>query len=138
MHILTLELPPDFADRLAAMHPDGLDAAVREGLKAYVSLGPATITKFRQDATQAEVSLGSVLKRVLELPAPKPVYSMKDRDKRIIAAVLSGQRRATVAARFDLSLIRIHQIMAAYKAAKAHSEGKSYPRAHNVNSEHRG
>ena len=138
MHLLTLELPVEFADRLAALHPNGLDAAVREALKTYTNLGVVTVTKLRADAAQAEISIAAVIKQALAKPEPFTSYHRKDRDRDIIADVLGGKRRATVAAKYNLSLIRVHQIMAKYKAEEALKNGTEYPRTHDVRPENRG
>lgn len=133
MHILTLELPEDFADRLSSLHPNGLDAAVREALKTYASLGATTVTNLRHDATQAEVSIATLIKQSLAKPKPFTSYHRNDRDREIIADVLAGKRRATVAAKHNLSLIRVHQIVAKYKAEQALKTNTEYPTTHNVN-----
>ena len=138
MHILTLELPEDFADRLSTMHPNGLDPAVREAIKTYVNLGASTVTKLRADATAANVRIASIIKQALAKPEPFTSYHRKDRYRDIIADVLAGKRRATVAAKHNLSLIRVHQIMAKYKAEEALKNGTEYPRTHDVNPENRG
>jgi hypothetical protein len=110
MHLLTLELPPEFAAKLAALHPDGLDAAVHEGLTTYASLGVPTITKLRDNAQKANTPIADVIRdAIIDRSVTKA-----ERDANIIAEVLDGKRRALVAAKYRLSLIRIHQIMAKY------------------------
>lgn len=129
LYTLELKFPMEFADRLESAHKDGIHQATIMALKFWVGLGDdirETIT------TQAHIEGVSraefVGKAVSKLMNPEPV-SYADlfkgptvserraaRDKEIIARGLRGTPRAQLAAMFNISEIRVHQIIREGKA----------------------
>lgn len=122
MHTVTMEFPEDYADKLSHLHPDGLTDAIKEAVTIYMYLGQSTLGKLRADSQFQSVPISAIIKQSINAPrllrTRQTHEQLHDRNARIIEAIEKGENRAMIAAKYKLSLIRIHQIYSTYKARK--------------------
>lgn len=122
-----LEIPDTLADKLAALgYPNPLDG-LYAATKLLVGLGPdawATITRAAeiQRVTPAKIVLSRLNSNIT-----KPRNRNAARDKEIWKLAQEGATHAAIAARFDLSLVRVSQIVVAQRArARADQEAENH------------
>ena len=129
LYTLELRFPMEFADRLEDTHKDGVNAATVSALKLWVGLGDdirETITAQAQieGMSRAEF-VGRAVSKLMSPEAvtytdlfngPTKAERREARDKEIIARGLRGTPRAQLAAMFNISEIRVHQIIRGGKA----------------------
>jgi len=124
IYTLELKFPMEFADRLEGTHKDGINAATVSALKLWVGLGDDIRELITTQANVEGVSRAEFVgKAVSKLMSPEPVTyadlfngptktERRDaRDKEIIARGIRGVPRAQLASMFNLSEIRVHQII---------------------------
>jgi Mor family transcriptional regulator len=132
LYTLELEFPMDFADRLAETHEDGINAATVSALKFWVLLGEETRDLIIENANIHGITRAEFVRRAIHthMNPPTPYLSnlhddmpLKERrEKRnaeIVYRALRGAPRAELAKQYQLSLIRIHQIVAMGKRSIA-------------------
>jgi len=130
MYTLELEFPIEVADRLKRSHKHGIEAATTQAIKFWLQLGDdtwATITK--QADTEGLSRAEFVRKAVSNLMHPEaPAYiNLKSdlplaerrrlRNEDIAERALRGAPRKELAKQYNISEIRVHQIVAAAKKA---------------------
>jgi hypothetical protein len=128
MYTLELEFPMEVAERLESSHKNGIAAATTQAIKFWLQLGDdtwATITK--QADTEGLTRAEFVRKAVSNLMHPEaPAYvnlksdiplaeRRKARDEDIAYRALRGAPRKELAQQYNLSEIRVHQIVAKAK-----------------------
>lgn len=128
MYTLELEFPIEVADRLKRSHKHGIEAATTQAIKFWLQLGDdtwATITK--QADTEGLSRAEFVRKAVSNLMHPEaPAYvnmksdvplaeRRKARDEDIAYRALRGAPRKELAKQYNISEIRVHQIVAKAK-----------------------
>jgi len=124
IYTLELKFPTDFADRLEGTHKDGINAATVSAIKLWVGLGDDIRELITTQANVEGVSRAEFVgKAVSKLMSPEPVTyadlfngptktERRDaRDKEIIARGIRGVPRAQLASMFNISEIRVHQII---------------------------
>lgn len=128
LYTLELKFPTEVAERLEHSHKDGIDGATTQAIKFWLQLGDdtwATITKQAdiEGLSRAEF----VRKAISNLMHPKaPAYvnlksdiplaeRRKARDEDIAYRALRGAPRKELAEQYNISEIRVHQIIAAAK-----------------------
>lgn len=129
LYTLELKFPMDFADRLEGTHKDGINAATVSALKLWVGLGDDIRDLITSQAQTEGMSRAEFIgKAVSKLMSPEPVTyadlfngptktERRDaRDKEIVARGVRGVPRAQLAAMFNISEIRVHQIIRKGKA----------------------
>jgi len=129
LYTLELKFPMDFADRLEGTHKDGINAATVSALKLWVGLGDDIRDLITSQAQTEGMSRAEFIGRaVSKLMSPEPVtYAdlfngptkterREARDKEIVARGIRGVPRAQLAAMFNISEIRVHQIIRKGKA----------------------
>lgn len=129
LYTLELKFPMEFADRLEGTHKDGINAATVSALKLWVGLGDDIRDIITSQAQTEGMSRAEFIGRaVSKLMSPEPVtYAdlfngptkterREARDKEIVARGIRGVPRAQLAAMFNISEIRVHQIIRKGKA----------------------
>lgn len=120
--IYELEIPPTLADKLADLgYPDPLDG-LHAAAKLLVGLGPAawaTITRAAelQKTTPAKIVLARLDSNITSRATRNSV-----RDREIWDMAKKGATHAVIAARFNLSLIRVSQIVSTQRAKAAEAQ----------------
>ena len=117
-----LEIPETLADKLAALGYDNPLDGLHAAAKLLVGLGPdawATITRAAeiQKVTPAKI----ILSQLNPTLAPSARTRNANRDREIWEMARTGTTHAVIAARFNLSLIRVSQIVTTQRA-KARAE----------------
>lgn len=124
MYTLELQFPMSFADRLKETHKDGIDAATVSAIKLWVGLGEdirETITKQAkiEGMSRAEF-IGKAVSKLMRpdltygdlFKGPTKAERRAARNKEIVERGLRGTPRADLAVMFNISEIRVHQIIA--------------------------
>ena len=124
LYTLELQFPMDFADRLGGTHKDGIDSATVSALKLWVGLSDdirETITKQAQleGMSRAEF-IGKAVSKLMRpdltygdlFKGPTKAERRAARNQEIIDRGLRGTPRAELAVLFNISEIRVHQIIA--------------------------
>jgi glutamate mutase epsilon subunit len=129
----TLELPPSLIDRFAVMGYSDPLAGLHDAAKLLLGLGPeawATITKAAaiQGITPAKLLLTKLNEptpaptpaELAPTPAPTCRADLSSRDAAIVQDYADGGiTQAGLAAKYDLSVVRITQILAKHRADTA-------------------
>jgi hypothetical protein len=131
----TLELPPSLIARFAAMgYPDPL-VGLHDAAKLLLGLGPEAWATITRTADAQSITPAKLLLAKLNAPAPEPTPAdpqpapqnlatrRADRSSRDAAIVqdykAGGITQAGLAAKYDLSVVRITQILAKHRADTA-------------------
>ena len=128
MYTLELEFPNEVAQRLARSHKSGIEAATFQAIKFWLQLGDDTWNTIAEQANIEGLSRAEfVRKAVSNLMHPEaPAYTnlksdiplaerRKARDEDISYRALRGAPRKELAQQYNISEIRVHQIVAAAK-----------------------
>lgn len=128
LYTLELKFPLDVADRLEHSHKDGIEGATTQAIKFWLQLGDDTWDTITKQANLEGVSRAEfVRKAVSNLMHPEaPAYTnlksdiplaerRKARDEDIGYRALRGTPRKELAKQYNISEIRVHQIVAAAK-----------------------
>lgn len=128
LYTLELNFPLDVADRLRNSHKDGIEGATTQAIKFWLQLGDDTWATITTQANTEGLSRAEfVRKAVSNLMHPKaPAYTnlksdiplaerRKARDEDISYRALRGAPRKELAQQYNISEIRVHQIVAAAK-----------------------
>ena len=139
-HSLTIELPIDIAEQLAKSHVDGLEGAAIAALKLWIGVGSECLNMAgeyakRHNLTRAQAIQGAIHNRCDEpeewearVRSAKPIADMRaERDADLYRRHKLGIKRTVLADDYKLSLIRVHQIIAAEKAKEAKQRKKTAP-----------
>jgi len=125
MHELTINLPIKSAEALAKTHEDGLEGATVAALRLWLKIGERHISIAQGYALANGMSVEKAIRKAItaldEKSRQTPDKSLRniaaERDAEIYRRAKNGVKRKILAADYDLSLIRIHQIVAAGKKA---------------------
>jgi len=122
-HSLTIELPLDVADALAETHEDGLEGAAIAALQLWLKIGTKHLSIAKGYALTHGISQHAAIKRAiskhLDERQPKsttttPLKNVREaRDADIYRRAKLGVKRHILAKEYQLSEIRIHQIVSA-------------------------
>jgi Mor family transcriptional regulator len=128
MYTLELEFPIEVADRLKRSHKHGIEAATTQAIKFWLQLGDDTWSTITKQADTEGLSRAEfVRKAVSNLMHPvAPAYvnmksdiplaeRRKARDEDIAYRALRGAPRKELAKQYNISEIRVHQIVAKAK-----------------------
>ena len=136
-HSLTIELPIDVADSLARTHEDGLEGAAVAALQLWLKIGTKYLGIAQDYALAHEISLQEAIRKAiaksLDVKAPKsealiPMQKLRaERDADIYRRAMLGVKRKQLAQDYDISEIRVHQIIALGKK----NDPKNSPEAKN-------
>jgi hypothetical protein len=128
MRPITIEIPTPVAQKLAETFEGTLEDAARAGLKLINGMGSAAYNNLQELATQLNTSPAKALRAAIQLLAsdaarlqmtPGRVGRPKineQRDARIYDLVRAGRTQASISAEFNLSIVRVGQIVAQYRA----------------------
>jgi hypothetical protein len=130
----TLELPPSLIARFAAMgYPDPL-VGLHDAAKLLLGLGPEAWTTITRTADAQSITPAKLLLAKLNEPTPEPTPEPEplpqnlatrrartaERDAAIVQDYTAGGiTQAGLAAKYDLSVVRITQILAKHRADTA-------------------
>ena len=125
MHELTINLPIKSAEALAKTHEDGLEGAAVAALRLWLKIGERHISVAQGYALANGMSVEKAIRKAItaldEKSRRTPDKSLRniaaERDAEIYRRAKHGIKRKILAAEYDLSLIRIHQIVSAGKKA---------------------
>jgi len=125
MHELTINLPIKSAEALAKTHEDGLEGAAVAALRLWLKIGERHISIAQGYALANGMSVEKAIRKAItaldEKSRRTPDKSLRniaaERDAEIYRRAKNGVKRKILAAEYDLSLIRIHQIVSAGKKA---------------------
>jgi len=125
MHELTINLPIKSAEALAKTHEDGLEGAAVAALRLWLKIGERHISIAQGYALANGMSVEKAIRKAITALDDKsrrtPDKSIRnlaaERDAEIYRRAKHGVKRKILAAEYDLSLIRIHQIVSAGKKA---------------------
>jgi hypothetical protein len=128
LYTVELNFPMEVADRLAASHKLGIEAATTQAIKFWLQLGDDTWNTIATQANTEGMTRAEFVRRaVAKLMQPEaPAYvnlksdmplaeRRKARDEDIGYRALRGAPRKELATQYGLSEIRIHQIVSAAK-----------------------
>ena len=131
----TLELPPSLIDRFAVMGYSDPLAGLHDAAKLLLGLGPEAWATITTAAADHNTTPAKLLLAKLNAPAPEPTPAepqpvpqnlatrRADRSSRDEAIVqdykAGGITQAGLAAKYDLSVVRITQILAKHRADTA-------------------
>lgn len=121
-HSLTIELPLDVADALAQTHEDGLEGAAIAALQLWLKIGTKHLSIAQGYAVTHNMSIQTAIKKAISkclderTAKPTTTTPMKQlreaRDADIYRRAMLGVKRHILAKEYQLSEIRIHQIIA--------------------------
>lgn len=124
-HSLTIELPLDVADALAKTHEDGLEGAAIAALQLWLKIGAKHLSIAQGYAATHGMSQHAAIKRAitkcLDEREPKPTTTTpikqhrEARDADVYRRAMLGVKRHILAKEYQLSEVRVHQIVAAGK-----------------------
>ena len=124
-HSLTIELPLEVADALAETHEDGLEGAAVAALQLWLKIGTKHLNIAKGYALEHNISQHAAIKKAiskcLDERQPKgttttPMKNLREaRDADIYRRAMLGVKRHILAKEYQLSEIRIHQIIASGK-----------------------
>ena len=131
----TLELPPSLIARFAAMgYPDPL-VGLHDAAKLLLGIGPDAWTTITQTASEQDITPAKLLLAKLNAPEPAPTPAepaptsspspkrrtdLSNRDAAIVQDYKAGGfTQAGLATKYDLSVVRITQILAKHRADTA-------------------
>jgi hypothetical protein len=124
-HSLTIELPLEVADSLAQTHDDGLEGAAVAALQLWLKIGAKHIGIAKGYASAHGISTHTAIKKaitkVLDEREPRhettaPMRKLReDRDADLYRRAMLGIKRKTLAEDYNISEIRVHQIIAQCK-----------------------
>lgn len=125
MHELTINLPIKSAEALAKTHEDGLEGAAVAALRLWLKIGERHISIAQGYALANGTSVEKAIRKAITALDDKsrrtPDKSIRnlaaERDAEIYRRAKHGVKRKILAAEYDLSVIRVHQIVAAGKKA---------------------
>lgn len=126
---ITIEIPAPVALKLSETFDGTLEDAARAGLKLLTGMGPAAYNDLLHLAKQTEASPAKVLRSALKSLADeltrrhvttKPVTVGRprineERDAKLYARIKSGVTQAQAASEFNLSIVRVGQIVARHR-----------------------
>jgi hypothetical protein len=122
-HSLTIELPLEVADALAESHEDGLEGAAIAALQLWLKIGTKHLNIAKGYALEHNISQHAAIRKAiskhLDERQPKgttttPLKNVREaRDADIYRRAMLGVKRHILAKEYQLSEIRIHQIVAA-------------------------
>lgn len=136
MRSITVEIPAVVAQKLAETFEGTLEDAARAGLKLINGMGSAAYNNLQELATQLNTSPAKALRSAIQLLAadaarlrmtPGHVGRPKineQRDAKLYERIKAGCTQAEVAAEFNLSIVRVGQIVARQRAANGDSPSR--------------
>ena len=130
MRSITIEIPTIIAQKMAETFDGTLEDATLTGLRLIHGMGTPTYTKLQVLAKQREISLAKAIREAIGLleshitnprsganPIGRPKVN-EARDAAIYTQVNNGHTYAEVSAAFQLSLVRVGQIVAQQRAMR--------------------
>jgi len=130
MRQITINVPTAVAQKLTEWHDGTLEDAALTALRLYHGIGPSTHAQLLQAAQTLSTSPIKTLRTAIELiaaqaskiktvPNPKgrPAIN-QERDTAIFLRIKEGATQAEVAHAFNISLVRVGQIMAQQRALR--------------------
>ena len=120
MHELTINLPIKSAEALAKTHEDGLEGAAVAALRLWLKIGEKHISIAQgyalANGMSVEVAIRKAITALDDKSRRTPEKSIRnlaaERNAEIYRRAKNGVRRKVLAQDYDLSEIRIHQIVA--------------------------
>jgi hypothetical protein len=122
-HSLTIELPLEVADALAESHEDGLEGAAISALQLWLKIGTKHLNIAKGYAVTHGISQHAAIKRAISKHLDEreskgttttPLKALREaRDADIYRRAKLGVKRHILAKEYQMSEIRIHQIVAA-------------------------
>jgi hypothetical protein len=130
LHAITLEVPPAVAHKLSEWHDGTLEHAALTALRLYHGMGPDAYAQLLQAATTLGTTPNKALRTAIAqlhtqahkltppaAPRGRPVTN-QERDTAIYLRVSEGATHAEVSHAFDISIVRIGQILAQQRAMR--------------------
>lgn len=124
-HSLTIELPLEVADALAETHEDGLEGAAIAALQLWLKIGTKHLNIAKgyalEHGTTTHAAIKKAISKVLDERTAKgstttPLKNLREaRDADVYRRAMLGVKRHILAKEYQLSEVRIHQIVAAGK-----------------------
>lgn len=124
-HSLTIELPLDVADSLAETHEDGLEGAAIAALQLWLKIGTQHLNIAKGYAIAHGISQHAAIKRAIAKHLDErqakgttttPLKQVREaRDADVYRRAMLGVKRHILAKEYQLSEVRVHQIIAAGK-----------------------
>jgi hypothetical protein len=128
LYTLELKFPTEVAERLEHSHKDGINGATTQAIKFWLQLGDDTWATITKQADIEGLSRAEFVRKAIsnlmhpEAPAYVNLKSdiplaerRKARDEDIAYRALRGAPRKELAEQYNISEIRVHQIVAAAK-----------------------
>lgn len=122
-HSLTIELPLEVADALTETHEDGLEGAAVAALQLWLKIGTKHLSIAQGYAVTHGISQHAAIKRAISKHLDErqakgttttPMRNLREaRDADIYRRAKLGVKRHILAKEYQLSEIRIHQIVSA-------------------------
>jgi Mor family transcriptional regulator len=122
-HSLTIDLPLDIADALAETHEDGLEGAAIAALQLWLKIGTKHLNIAKGYAVEHGISQHAAIKKAIAKHLDEreskgttttPLKALREaRDADIYRRAKLGVKRHILAKEYQMSEVRIHQIIAA-------------------------
>lgn len=122
-HSLTIELPIEIADALTETHEDGLEGAAIAALQLWLKIGTKHLNIAKGYALEHGISQHAAIRKAISKQLDErqakgttttPLKNVREaRDADIYRRAMLGVKRHILAKEYNLSEIRIHQIVAA-------------------------
>jgi Mor family transcriptional regulator len=124
-HSLTIELPLDVADALAETHEDGLEGAAIAALQLWLKIGTQHLNIAKGYAIEHGISQHAAIKKAIAKQLDErqakgtttmPLKQVREaRDADVYRRAMLGVKRHILAKEYQLSEVRVHQIISAGK-----------------------
>ena len=136
MRSITIDVPPAVAQKLSEWHEGTLEDAVLTALRLYHGMGAQAYAQLRalaqtRETTTAKALRGAIERAAAEANAPakpnalgRPVTN-QSRDASIYATIKQGNTYAQTALLFNLSVVRVGQIVAHQRALNGEVSARS-------------
>ncbi len=137
LRTVTIQIPAAIVRKTLEHREDTIEGAVTEAFKLFTAMGPESLAQLKQVATTANISVGRALRLAignLEKDALKITPTMptkgrpkinEARDLAIYMAITAeGATYATVARRYNVSVVRVGQIVAQQRAERGVRAGE--------------
>ena len=122
-HSLTIELPLEIADALTETHEDGLEGAAVAALQLWLKIGTKHLNIAKGYALEHGISQHAAIKKAIAKQLDErqakgttttPLKNLREaRDADIYRRAMLGVKRHILAKEYQMSEIRIYQIIAA-------------------------